>query len=103
PVTEAEVRYVVEQEWARSVDDVSRRTRLGLGSCGGMRCAGRCGALVAEMTDRSPDFGRKSALSFLKQSARRRAPALGPEQARQEALGLAVARSSLGLGQAEAE
>jgi glycerol-3-phosphate dehydrogenase len=99
PVIEAEVRYVVEHEWARSVEDVSRRTRLGLGACGGMRCAGRCGALVAEMTDQAPEVGRKSALSFLTQSARRRAPALGPEQARQEALGLAVARSALGLGQ----
>ncbi|HEY8945743.1 MAG TPA: glycerol-3-phosphate dehydrogenase/oxidase, partial [Polyangiaceae bacterium] len=31
PVTEAEVRYVVENEFARTVEDVSRRTRLGLG------------------------------------------------------------------------
>lgn len=96
PVTEAEVRYVVEQEWAWSVDDVSRRTRLGLGACGGMRCAVRCGQLVAEMTDRSPQEGLRMALAFLQGAARRRLPALGTEQARQEALALASLRSELG-------
>jgi glycerol-3-phosphate dehydrogenase len=101
PVTEAEIRHVVENEWAQSVDDVSRRTRLGLGSCGGMRCAGRCGAIVAEMTDRSPAVGRRLALEFLEQAGRRRAPAVGPQQARQEALGLAAARSALGHGEKE--
>ena len=34
PVTEAEIRYCVEHELARTVEDVSRRTRLGLGVCG---------------------------------------------------------------------
>jgi glycerol-3-phosphate dehydrogenase len=101
PVTEAEIRHVVENEWAQSVDDVSRRTRLGLGSCGGMRCAGRCGAIVAEMTDRSPAVGLRLALEFLEQAGRRRAPAVGPEQARQEALGLAAARSALGQREKE--
>lgn len=103
PVIEAEVRHVVMYEWAASVEDVSRRTRLGLGACGGMRCAGRCGAIVAEMTERSPAVGRRLALEFLEHAARRRAPAVGPEQARQEALGLAVARSALGMGQGDAE
>lgn len=96
PVTEAEVRYVVEHEWAWSVDDVSRRTRLGLGACGGMRCAVRCGQIVADMTDRSPQDGFRMALAFLQGAARRRLPALGPEQARQEALALASLRSELG-------
>ena len=48
PVLEAEVRHVVREELARTVDDVARRTRLGLGACGGMRCAARCGQIVAE-------------------------------------------------------
>jgi len=97
PVLEAEVRYVVENEWARTVDDVSRRTRLGLGSCGGMRCAARCGAIVAEMTEQSPDAGRRMALDFLEAGGRRRLSVVGPAQARQEALLLASVRASLGL------
>jgi glycerol-3-phosphate dehydrogenase len=96
PVLEAEVRYVVAHEWAHTVDDVSRRTRLGLGSCGGMRCAARCGAIVAEMTGRSPLDGQRMALDFLESAARRRLSVIGTVQARQEALSLATIRSQLG-------
>lgn len=96
PVTEAEIRYVVAEEWAYSVDDVARRTRLGLGSCGGMRCAARCGQLIAEMTERSPQEGLRMAVTFLHGAARRRLPALGADQARQEALALASLRAELG-------
>jgi glycerol-3-phosphate dehydrogenase len=96
PVLEAEIRYVVEHEWAQTVDDVSRRTRLGLGACGGMRCALRCGAIVAEMTGRSPLDGQRMAVDFLEGAARRRLPAIGREQARQEALALAAFRAQVG-------
>lgn len=100
PVTEAEVRYVVAEELATSVEDVSRRTRLGLGACGGMRCAARCGAIVAQATDRSPEWGRRDALRFLEVAALRRHAAVGPEQARQEALALAQVRAELGSAEA---
>ena len=96
PVLEAEVRYVVKHEWAQTVDGVSRRTRLGLGSCGGMRCAMRCGAIVAEMTGRSPLDGQRMALDFMEATARRRLSAVGPVQARQEALLLASMRAQVG-------
>lgn len=96
PVTLAEVRYVVQHELARTVDDVSRRTRLGLGACGGMRCAARCGNVVAALTGRSPRDGQHMALTFLESAARRRLAVLGPEQARQEALTFASLRAELG-------
>jgi len=96
PVTEAEVRYTVAHELARTVEDVSRRTRLGLGVCGGLRCAARCGRIVAEMTERSPREGLQLAHGFLAGAARRRAAAVGPDQARQEALGLAALRAEIG-------
>lgn len=98
PVTLAEIRYVIEHELASTVDDVSRRTRLGLGACGGMRCAVRCGRILAAATERAPREGQKMALSFLASSAARRKSALGPEQARQEALTLASLRAELGPG-----
>jgi glycerol-3-phosphate dehydrogenase len=98
PVTEAEIRYAVQEELADSVDDVSRRTRLGLGACGGMRCAARCGRIVADMTGRSPEQGLGLALSFLQGAARRRLATQGPEQARQEALAIASLRAELGVG-----
>lgn len=97
PVTEAEVRYAVEKELATSVEDVSRRTRLGLGACGGMRCAAHCGRIVAELTERSPAEGHAMAVRFLEVAAKRRLSTLGPEQARQEALALAAQRAQVGV------
>jgi glycerol-3-phosphate dehydrogenase len=95
-VLESEVRYVVREEMARTVADVARRTRLGLGACGGMRCAARCGQIVAEELDLPPAEGCAMAREFLERQARTRVVALGPEQARQEALALAHVRASLG-------
>jgi glycerol-3-phosphate dehydrogenase len=48
------------------------------------------------MTGRSPAEGRGLSLEFLDRAQRRRAPALGPQQAREEALSLASIRSALG-------
>jgi glycerol-3-phosphate dehydrogenase len=99
----AEVRYVVDQELATSVEDVSRRTRLGLGACGGMRCAARCGRIVADATGQSPAQGLAMAMRFLRAAARRRSAAIGAAQARQEALALASLRAELGSVADEAE
>jgi glycerol-3-phosphate dehydrogenase len=96
PVTEAEVRYVVRHEMAETVDDVARRTRLGLGACGGMRCAARCGQIIAEELDLDPRTTRADSLRFLVRQAAVRAPCVGNEQARQEALVVASLRSELG-------
>ncbi|MES1178815.1 MAG: glycerol-3-phosphate dehydrogenase/oxidase [Myxococcales bacterium] len=98
PVTEAEIRYVVEQEFAQDVSDVARRTRLGLGACGGMRCALRCGRIVADATGRSPEVGQQLALEFLTAGARRRSAAVGAAQARQEALALSALQAEIGSG-----
>jgi glycerol-3-phosphate dehydrogenase len=96
PVLEAEVRHVVREEMARTVDDVARRTRLGLGACGGMRCAARCGQILVEELHLAPAEGRRQSSEFLVRQARARVVALSPEQARQEALALAQLRASLG-------
>ncbi len=96
PVVEAEVRHVIAHEFARTVEDVSRRTRLGLGACGGMRCAVRCGQIVAQDVGLSPLEGRRQACAFLVRQAKARVVALGPDQARQEALLVAHVRASLG-------
>ncbi|MEO8875773.1 MAG: glycerol-3-phosphate dehydrogenase/oxidase [Polyangiaceae bacterium] len=96
PVLEAEVRHVIAHEMARTVDDVARRTRLGLGACGGMRCAARCGQIVAEELGLAPVDGLQQARHFLEKQAKTRVVAMGPEQARQEALALAQLRSTLG-------
>ena len=69
----------------------------GLGACGGYRCALRCGQIVADERGLPPREGQRQALSFLHEQSRRRAPALSPIQARQEALAITSVRSELGL------
>jgi glycerol-3-phosphate dehydrogenase len=96
PVLEAEVRHVLCEELARTVEGVARRTRLGLGACGGMRCAVRCGQIVAEELGLSPREARATTHDFLERQTRARIVALGPEQARQEMLAAAHIRASLG-------
>jgi glycerol-3-phosphate dehydrogenase len=99
PVIEAEIRHVVRNEHACTVSDVSRRTRLGLGACGAYRCAFRCGQIVAQERELPPRAGVEQALVFLESQAARRAVALGPVQAKQEALAVASIRAESGLGQ----
>jgi glycerol-3-phosphate dehydrogenase len=97
PVLLAEVKHAIFAEGARTVDDVARRTRLGFGACGGMRCAVRCGQVVADAQQLSPRAGLDQARAFLERQARTRVVALGPDQARQEALAFAHLRASVGM------
>ncbi len=96
PVLGAEVQHAIRVEHARTVDDVARRTRLGLGACGGMRCAERCGQIIARERGLAPSVGREQAHRFLVRQAQMRAPALGPDQAVQEALALAQLQATRG-------
>jgi glycerol-3-phosphate dehydrogenase len=61
-----------------------------------MRCAARCGQIVAEERRLEPREGARQALRFLARQACTRAVAVGPVQAQQEALGLAALRAELG-------
>jgi glycerol-3-phosphate dehydrogenase len=96
PVTWAEVDHAVLHEWAVDVHGVARRTRLGLGSCGGLRCAAACGARVAALRGLQPSAGRDMARDFLERQAELRLPVLGSTQLRQEALLEAELRAHYG-------
>jgi glycerol-3-phosphate dehydrogenase len=61
-----------------------------------MRCAARCGQIVAQERQLAPAEGLRMARDFIERQAKTRIVALGPEQARQEALTLAHVRASLG-------
>jgi glycerol-3-phosphate dehydrogenase len=103
PVTEAEVRHAVRHEWATDVAGVAARTRLGLGPCGGMRCAADCARVVADELGAPPAHAPLLARAFLSAALRRRLPAVGPEQARQEALAAAHHLAELGFSPGEDE
>jgi glycerol-3-phosphate dehydrogenase len=62
-----------------------------------MRCAARCGQIVAQELGLSPQEGLRQAAKFLVKQSQTRAVALGPEQARQEALAIAAVRAELGV------
>lgn len=97
PVLEAEVRWAVREEMAQSCEDVGRRTRLGLGPCGGMRCAAKCAQIVAQETGRSAGWARAEMTDFLAERFLARRPALDGDQVRQEELAIARHRLSGGL------
>ncbi|MEW5853414.1 MAG: glycerol-3-phosphate dehydrogenase/oxidase [Myxococcota bacterium] len=48
PVTEAELRYVIQNEQVRRLADLRRRTRLGMGACQGARCLNRACAILRD-------------------------------------------------------
>ncbi|MFA6033354.1 MAG: glycerol-3-phosphate dehydrogenase/oxidase [Myxococcota bacterium] len=48
PVTEAELRHCIRNEWVRRLSDLRRRTRLATGPCQGTRCALRAAAVMAD-------------------------------------------------------
>lgn len=47
PVTEAEARYAIENEWVHTLEDLRRRTHCGGGPCQGARCARQAAWLLA--------------------------------------------------------
>jgi glycerol-3-phosphate dehydrogenase len=88
-VLEAEVRHAVKNEWAQTLGDVMRRTRLGTGPCGGVSCAHRAAQVLARELGRDAAWAAQEAERFLAQRFRSRRPALAGFQARAEALGSA--------------
>lgn len=54
PVCEAEVRYAAKAELSTRLVDVRRRTRLGMGACGGTHCLARASQVLAEERAHSP-------------------------------------------------
>jgi glycerol-3-phosphate dehydrogenase len=97
PVRRVEIHNAVKQEWAFDVDSVARRTRLGLGSCGGLHCAARCGAIVADLLEQSPACGRRMAYDFLERSAKHRSSVVRGTQLKNEAVAFAYRQSLLAI------
>lgn len=86
PVTEAEVRWCIRNEWARTLDDLRRRTKLGAGPCQGMACAWKAAAILADELGLSPGETMRDMGSFLELGRAERAPILRGGQMAQEEL-----------------
>lgn len=96
PVLECEVRHACREEGARTLEDVSRRTRLGLGACGAMRCAHRGAQIVAQETGQAPREAHAMAARFLLDRYQSRAVGIGGAQVLQEEL--VASRFGIGAG-----
>jgi len=84
-VLAAEVRHAVRAEWARTLGDIMRRTRLGTGPCGGVGCAFQAAQILARQLGRSPQWALGQAYGFLNQRFRSRKAVVRGFQARNEA------------------
>jgi glycerol-3-phosphate dehydrogenase len=84
PVLAGEIRYAVRVEGARTLLDVSRRTNLALGPCGGVECALAAAVIAGELLGWSPAEVRAQAAELLRARRKSRLPAIGAAQARFE-------------------
>ncbi len=89
-VTEAEIRYVVRHEWARTLDDVRRRTRLGAGPCQGHRCTLAAACILGEELHLGPDELSSVAMEFLQERWKGKVPVLSGLQLAQEEINRAT-------------
>jgi glycerol-3-phosphate dehydrogenase len=103
PVLECEVRHVCRHEHARTLSDVARRTRLGLGACGGMRCAHRAAQIVSRERDLPASAAHRMARDFLTERYLSRLPGLDGVQVRQEELLASRYQASGGMDRSEGE
>lgn len=93
PVTVAEARYVIRNEWVHDLSDLRRRTRFGMGPCQGMRCVQRGAALLAEELGKSPSHAREWFDEFMQRRWKGKAPVLKESHLAQEELNQAVHNS----------
>lgn len=92
PVIDAEIRYAIRREWARTVADIRRRTRLGTGPCQGCRCTQRAALILAEELNLETREVRRHIREFLGERWRGKAPILAGDQLAQEELNQAIYR-----------
>jgi glycerol-3-phosphate dehydrogenase len=89
-VTEAEIRYVIRHEWARTLDDVRRRTRLGAGPCQGQRCTLSAACILSEELHLGPDELSSTAMEFMQERWKGKLPVLSGHQLAHEEINRAA-------------
>jgi len=65
-VTRAEIEYSVKNLWGYFINDIRRRTRIGMGTCQGGTCGYQIAGILAEEFDREPADVHSDLMSFLK-------------------------------------
>lgn len=84
-VTEAELRYCIRHEMAVTLQDLRRRTRLGIGPCQGSRCTLGAAAILADELDFGGSDYRRAIDGFRQDRWATQRPILrGPQLAQHE-------------------
>jgi glycerol-3-phosphate dehydrogenase len=97
PVMNAELRYTQKNEWAQTFQDLSRRTRVGVGPCQGALCSLPTVACLAEEKAWSAEQILQSLKSNLDTQWRARFPVLKGDQLAQEEINQALFKGTLSL------
>jgi glycerol-3-phosphate dehydrogenase len=90
PVLEAEVRYAIRHEWARTIGDLRRRVRLGMGPCQGLGCSEGAAAVLGLELDLDPDLVSADLADFRQERWKGQRDALDGDQLRQQELSQAA-------------
>ena len=87
---DAELNYAVEHEFARTLSDVRRRTRLTQGPCQGTNCLQASSSVLASLQGKSPKEHSDMTKDFMREWWWNRACVLNANQFKQEELFQAI-------------
>ncbi len=73
-ISRAEIRHAVRHEHAATLEDISRRTRLGMGPCGGFSCSFQAAVILGEELEWGADQIKNELRSFLQSKWKNRRP-----------------------------
>lgn len=100
PVLESEARYVMNNEWGETLSDLSRRTKFGIGPCGGAFCLHRGLALIHEEKKRSSSETNLDLKNFLNEQWHWRQKLVEGNETIQEELNYALLMNSANIDRA---
>ncbi|MFO7835443.1 MAG: FAD-dependent oxidoreductase [Candidatus Thorarchaeota archaeon] len=86
PVMEAELRYSIQEEFPRSLNDLRRRVRLGTGPCQGTFCTYKASAILTKELDWSGIDHQLEIMDYLAERWKGKRPSLRGQQLSQEEL-----------------
>jgi len=90
PVLEAEVRFALRNEWVHDLNDLRRRTRLGMGPCQGARCGARAALILTDEKKEPTEAAMAHLERFLQRRFKGKAPVLKGSMMAQEEMNQAV-------------
>ncbi|MCF2136182.1 MAG: FAD-dependent oxidoreductase [Candidatus Thorarchaeota archaeon] len=86
PVTEAEIRYTIRNEFPQTMNDLRRRLRIGTGPCQGTFCTFKAAAILAEELGLEGKQYHEEIIQFLAERWKGKRPPMRGEQLAQEEL-----------------